>query len=437
MSGMSSVLLAGTGPASVQLAVLFKTRMHCRIAIAGRESVRSEPFFAALRQSGGHIRAEVQNELHRPLAGECFVDHVFQGYGNVTGEWDAVVLAVTTDAYIEVLKQIETDILKRAKCVVLISPTFGSSSLVRHYMKEIGSDAEIVSFSTYLGDTRWLRGEPSWSVVTTGVKRKVFVGSTRGASAALSMIREQYGQLGIALEIMSAPLEAETRNISLYVHPPLFMNEFALNAIFGSARGKAYVYKLFPEGPITPSLIRGMLAAWKEMTGVVEALGLQGVNLLKFMTDDNYPVRPESLPRPEIERFTQLEPIHQQYLLYVRYASLLIDPFSAPDEEGRYFDFSAVPIRRIFVNKEGKWDIPRMPKEDYYRIKIVRGIAAFLGIASPTLDSYIALYERALEEASRTLAGQPLSEAFTAQSFEEELNMICREIEASSHEARS
>ncbi|MGA3603293.1 opine metallophore biosynthesis dehydrogenase, partial [Lysinibacillus agricola] len=97
------------------------------------------------------------------------------------------------------------------------------------------------------------------------------------------------------------------------------------------------------------------------------------LNLLKFMVGDNYPLQPASIARQDLESFEQLESIHQEYLLYIRYASLLIDPFSTPDQEGRYHDFSAVPIRKIFLNHEGTWDIPRRPKEDYYLLKIMQG----------------------------------------------------------------
>ncbi len=52
------------------------------------------------------------------------------------------------------------------------------------------------------------------------------------------------------------------------------------------------------------------------------------------------------------------------------------------------FDFSAIPIRRVFVNGAGEWDVPRMPKEDYYRTKIIQGIGRHLGVACPTIDTF-------------------------------------------------
>lgn len=425
MSGVQRILLCGTGPASIQLAVTLKTHLGCHIGIAGRESVRSASFFAAIKQSQQQVQVTIQNEKHRPLAGVCTVDQVFKEYNTLEGEWDTLILAVTTDAYIDVLQEISDEFIKQLKYVILVSPTFGSSLLVRQYLLGRNAAPEIISFSTYLGDTRWIQGQPSNQVITTGVKRKVYIGSTVSPSAYVQQLSQLFGQLDISLGVMSSPLEAETRNISLYVHPPLFMNAFSLEAIFGDQGVTKYVYKLYPEGPITPALIRNMRAQWQEIMQITDNLHIQGVNLLQFMTDDNYPVRLESLSREDIEQFDQLEAIHQEYLLYIRYASLLIDPFSVPDASGTYFDFSAVPFRQIFTNREGELDVPRMPKEDYYRIKIIQGIARHVHVSCPTIDHFIATYEAKLQETARKHPNQRMSKAFVVQSFGQDIHMIC------------
>ena len=425
MSGVERVLLCGTGPVSIQLAVILKMHLNCHIGLAGRESVRSASFYASLEQSQQQMQVTIQNEKHRPLAGECQVDRVFKGYSTIEGEWDTIILAVTTDAYIDVLQQIHERFIKQLKCVILVSPTFGSSLRVRQYMLERNAAPEIISFSTYLGDTRWMHEQPSNKVITTGVKKKVYIGSTVPSSGYVQRLCELFERLHISLAIMSSPLEAETRNISLYVHPPLFMNDFSLEAIFGELGVQTYVYKLYPEGPITPGLIRSMRSQWQEIQQITDRLHIQGMNLLQFMTDDNYPVRLESLSRQDIEQFVQFQPIHQEFLLYIRYASLLIDPFSQPDAAGSYFDFSAVPFRRIFTNREGELDVPRMPKEDYYRIKIIQGIARYVNVDCPTIDHFIATYEAKLQEVTRLYTDQRLSTAFVIQSFQQDIDMIC------------
>lgn len=436
MSDFKRILILGTGPTSIQLAVSLKKQLNCYVGIAGRESVRSESFFSALKQSNKLIKVTIQNEKHRNVEGEYSVDQIFKGYETVRGRWDTIILAVTTDAYIEVMKQLNKNVLEHVRCIVLISPTFGSNNLISSYVNNINSSVEIISFSTYYGDTRWMHDDPSNHVLTTAIKKTVYIGSTHYPSKNMAMLCDIYKQLGINLEIMQSPIEAETRNISLYVHPPLFMNSFSLNAIFENINTKKFVYKIYPEGPITQYLIRDMLSQWKEVMNILRCIKVEELNLLKFMIDDNYPIRPESLSRQDIENFPNLETIHQEYLLYIRYTSLLIDPYSEPNKNGRYFDFSAVPIRKVFMNREGYLDVPRMPKEDYYRIKIIQGIARYLNLNCPTIDKFINRYEGKIEKFANSQKEKLLSTAFNIQSFAGDLNMICNEISKNSKAIR-
>jgi staphylopine/pseudopaline/yersinopine synthase len=422
------VLVIGTGPASLQLCMIVKNHMGCEVGLAGRNSVRSESFFHSLEKNGNHIRVAVQNHQNERLEGECLIDHVYHGLDTIRGEWDAVVLAVTTDAYLDVLHTIPREVFKGVRSIVLVSPTFGSNSLVKHDLADVQPEAEIISLSTYLGDTRWMERAPSHHIITTAVKKKLYIGSTHRQSKTVQSLISLGHELGVDLVQTESPLEAETRNISLYVHPPLFMNDVTLQEIFNEGLSMKYVYKLYPEGPITQHLIRDMIAQWQEMMEILKRVNIKPLNLLRFMTDDNYPIRLESLSRSDIEGFEQLDRIHQEYLLYIRYTSLLIDPFSTPDEAGRYFDFSAVPIRKMYRNVEGELDIPRMPKEDYYRIKIIQGIARFLEVPSPTMDKLIGIYEDKLTEVAKVHHDQKLSEAFSIRSFEEDLTRITSEM---------
>ncbi len=428
MTYFKRVLLLGSGPTAIQLAVNFKHYFTSKVAIAGRESIRSQKVFDSIVQHQLTLQVSVQNSQHQPVAGECTIDELFKGYHTINGNWDTVILCVTTDAYISVLAQIETDVLKEVSCFILISPTFGSSHLITNFLKNLSPHAEVISFSTYYGDTRWLDDIPSNQVVTTGVKKKVYIGSTHATSEIVDELCTLFNRLGIQLKKVPSPLEAETRNISLYVHPPLLMNDFSLQAIFDEQNTPKYVYKIYPEGPITYTTIRHMLNYWKEMMTVVNYFHIQPLNLLKFMVDDNYPLHPESIDRQEIENFNQLEPIHQQYLLYIRYASLLIDPFSKPNQDGKYFDFSTVPLRRIFINQNGEWDVPRMPKEDYYRVKIIQGIAKTLKLKSPTFDHFVQTYEEKLRQVVAYSDLKTYSDAFQVKSFSQDIEMIGKEL---------
>lgn len=428
MTYFNHVLLLGTGPTVIQLAVNFKNFFKSKIAIAGRESVRSNIFFEAVVQHQLVLKVSVQNTQHQAVSGVCKIDACFTGYHKISGKWDTVVLCVTTDSYLAVLAQIDTKVLKEVSSYILISPTFGSSLLMANFLKNLCPHAEIISFSTYYGDTRWIGGIPSNEVLTTGVKNTIYIGSTYSTSSRLVKITELFKDLGIHLKKLACPLEAETRNISLYVHPPLFMNDFALKAVFEEDNVTKYVYKLYPEGPITYTMIRHLLTYWGEMMKITNHFNIQPLNLLKFMVDDNYPLQPASINRQEIENFNKLESIHQEYLLYIRYASLLIDPFSIPNKEGKYFDFSAIPFKGMYKNLDGEWDIPRMPKEDYFRMKIIQGIASALKLESPTLDHFVQTYEKKLQQVVATSRNKIFSDAFQIKSYSQEIEMICKDL---------
>ena len=109
---------------------------------------------------------------------------------------------------------------------------------------------EVISFSTYLGDTRIFDKAQPHCVLTTRVKSKLFVGSTHSQSITLYKLKSLFDYLNIELTTMDTPLHAEIHNSSLYVHPPLFMNQFSLKAVFEGTKVPVYVYKLFPEGQL-------------------------------------------------------------------------------------------------------------------------------------------------------------------------------------------
>ncbi|RCX19406.1 hypothetical protein DFR58_103151 [Anaerobacterium chartisolvens] len=426
MGILQRVLILGTGSAAVQIAVNLKSKLGCVVGIAGRASARSKKFFNELDENKNKVSVYIQNKKHVSMFGECYIDNVFVGYHAVEGKWDTIILSVTNDAYISVIKQLDAEFIKQLQCVVLVSPAIGSNSLVSGFLKSLGCSAEVISFSTYYAATK---GQNSAvEVLTKGVKKKIYIGSTSKDSATCGQLSYLLCQLGIAAELMISPYEAESRNISIYVHPPIFMNEFALDIIFGEDKTVKYAYKFYPEGPITQYVIHDLLEQWKEISEILNCFNVERFNLLKFMNDDNYPVRPQSLSRDDIENFTSFDAIKQEYLLYIRYTSLLIDPFSIPDMKGRYFDFSAVPIQRVYQDKKGCWHVPRMPKEDYYRLKILQSIACNLSLSTPTIDKIINNYERKLQQFVQQNKGDLLSDDFVPMSLDEEAAIICNKI---------
>lgn len=178
--------------------------------------------------------------------------------------------------------------------------------IVEQLMPTLKPDIEVISFSTYLGDTRIVDGSQPHCVLTTGVKTKLFVGSNQESSTTLSELKKLFAQLNIDLVIMDTLLQAEIHNSSLYIHAPLFMNDFSLQTIFEGSEVPVYIYKMFPEDPITMKLIREMRTMWQEMMSLLQQLKVLSVNLLKFMVKENYPVRLETISEMDIENFETL-----------------------------------------------------------------------------------------------------------------------------------
>ncbi|HEC2187579.1 TPA: staphylopine biosynthesis dehydrogenase [Staphylococcus delphini] len=414
-----SILIAGTGPVGVQLAILFQRYTTHRIDMVGRgkASEKSRRFYEAY-QAAPQLEVRVQNELHAALAGTAELGQLYDAYETVLPRYDVLVLACTADAYSQVIQQLPTSVRQHLQHVVLVSPTFGSHMIVQQQFAEDQPQIEVISFSTYLGDTSVPEMNAPHHVLTKGVKKHLYLGSTVTQSEFSREMMALMTQIQVPVTEVSHPLMAESRNSSLYVHPALFMNTHALRAVFEGTAVPFYVYKLFPEGPITMRLIAEMRQMWQEVMAILKRLDIDTLNLLKFMVKENYPLRPETMDDDKIEAFESLRATEQEYLLYVRYTGILIDPFSKPNAQGQYFDFSAVPFKQVFRNQQGVWQIPRMPSEDYYRTQIVRGMARTLNIETPMMDTLIERYEAQLTHFKETHYDDPLSAQFKIQSFE-------------------
>jgi hypothetical protein len=324
---------------------------------------------------------------------------------------------------VSVLKQLDDSVMKYVRHVILVTPAIGSNTLVFSYLKQAGYAAEVISLSTYYAATKGY--ESSVNVLTKGVKKKIYIGSVWENSELCRKISSLLQQLGIEVELVKNPYEAESRNISIYVHPPIFMNEYALDIIFRGNNSIKYAYKFYPEGPLTQYVIHDIVEQWKEISFLLTYCKVERFNLLMFLNDDNYPVRLQSLSRDDIENFLFFDAIKQEYLIYIRYTALLIDPFSEPDEKGRYFDFSAVPIQKIYQDQEGYWHVPRIPKEEYYRLKLLQGIARWASVRTHTIDKFIKNYEQKLHWFKQVHKELMISHDFIPQDFGDDLRVIC------------
>ncbi|UOK59957.1 opine metallophore biosynthesis dehydrogenase [Bacillus sp. OVS6] len=290
-------------------------------------------------------------------------------------------MCTPSDSYVEVLNQLFSRKLTRLNKIIFLSPGIGSNILIGRHFKEELKEIELISMSAYYGATKY--EEDGINVRTKALKKRIYLASSNKKSGHIHSVSKFIESLRVEARIVSAPIEAESRNVTTYVHPPFFMNSFAMKQILTKNQSLKSMYKLYPEGPITQHSIRVMVKLWKEISKVVEYFGAKPVNLLQFLNDDNYPVHNETLSREDIEQFQTFSEVKQEYLLYIRYSAILIDPFSRPDEYGRYFDFSAVPFKQAERDTRGRWAIPRIPLEDYRKLKGIYELGQAAGIEMP------------------------------------------------------
>ncbi|EGL17361.1 hypothetical protein HMPREF9413_1172 [Paenibacillus sp. HGF7] len=431
---LGNTLIVGAGPAGIHIAVDVGRGWCGRLGLANRKGAHSTRILCELDRQGYTLSSVVQIQSKRHLTGEVRLDDYYDGFDGIDDKWHTVILCTPSDSYSDVIGALRLENLSQVKRIVLLSPGIGSNLLVQSLVRPSGSDIEILSLSTYYGASRFAFEEGQCTVlrsIVRGLKRKVTVGSSKPDSRAIGDIKRFIESLGIQFESVSHPVAAESRSITTYVHPAFFINEFSMSEIFSRIPSRKYMYKLYPEGPITPQAIQSMLLLWKEIGELVTRLHAEPINLLKFLNDDNYPVHETTLSREDIEGFTRADPIKQEYLLYVRYASILIDPFAEPDEQGKYPDFSAFPYKQISKDSEGKWIIPRVPYEDYKKIKLVERLGKKLNLSMPQTSAFITKFESKLSSFVEEEGIEHFQPDLFTDTTEREADLILSELELS------
>ena len=424
-----NVLLVGAGPAGIHVAVDVASGWCDLLGLLNREGAHTDQLKKELQQSEGRVSTLARVEACRHLVGEAKLSCFYEGFDAVEDLWDTIILCTPSDSYADVVEALRFDSLHRAKRLVLLSPGIGSNLLVQSRLGSAKERVEVISFSTYYAATKF-ESDSRLTPSINGIKRKIYVASNRRDSAFIPQMRLFIESRGVQCGAVDHPIEAESRSITTYVHAPLLLNEFSLHEIFKTTPSKKYIYKLYPEGPITQHVIRVYLQLWKEVSKLVGACGGNPFNLLKFLNDDNYPVHEVTLSREDIETFMEQEDVKQEYLLYIRYSSILIDPFSEPDEQGRYFDFSAFPYKQVYKDKNGKWVIPRIPLEDYKRLKLLHALGERLHVEMPQTAKLIGQFEAKLQAFIEQEGAEQFHAGLLADQAPHDAEIIWNELQA-------
>lgn len=390
---IDNVLIFGNGPVALHLYITLKKQDSNKVGIKVRDSLKAKNFLKELREEKFILEGQIQTKLPSVAYGKVYVENLIQENEKISDEWEKFILATPCDAYFSILESIPLISLKNLKSIILVSPELGSAYFLKHWLEKLGrEDIEVISFSNYFGATNLL-GESSTKIMLNALKKKIYLSSTNLKSGELNKWIQYLKNMKIEGIICKNPLIAESKNITMFVHSPFLFNEISLNQIFLRDSQKRYIYKLYPEGPITKYSIQDMVELYHEIMELYQKIGIETFNLLQFL-NDSYPVLEETLHLDEIMSFTQKTREEQIFLLYVRYCCILIDPYSIPDEEGRYFDFSKVEYSKIYLDKENKWTIPRRPAEDYAKLNLLFYLSKYYGSTNVVMEKCLKKYEK-------------------------------------------
>lgn len=402
---LGKVLLIGAGPAAFQTAKILQHQCE-RLGLASRKSDRWQSLFQNLVNNKTAV-IEVAKSSLEPLAGEVKFDNIFSDLSHIEGQWDSIILATPSHAYADVLTQLPKSSLSSIKQVLLISSLFGGHQIVTGFFKELNLTPNIIVFSNYFAATKFInttqtnteiqKDLQAVKVLTKAKKKRIYIYSGIEDSDALNIIIQSLISIGIEVVSLNNAFSVEARNITAYVHPAFFITPFSLNHIISERDDIKFMYKLFPEGPVTTETIHTLVELWRDISKLVIHFKGTPFNLLQFLNDDNYPVHEESISREQINSFMTMSPIEQEYLIYVRYSAILIDPFSEPDSNGRYFDFSAVPYAKGIVNASNLY-LPRVPKEDLQTLYWFKSLASYAGFELSTVNRVLDIFESWLDE---------------------------------------
>jgi hypothetical protein len=400
MNNAFPTLILGAGPAAIQLAADIQATADTRIGLYNRASEKGQRLKAHLAHTptlsleGVGKAQQTQRDAQVTIASYC------DDLSLIGGDWQRLILAVPTDHYYDVLRQVPWATLPHLRSLILLSPSIGSGLMVQNLLQAAGqSHVGIISLSSYYADTKYQDAAQPYRAYTKAFKQRIYLAAQRPASdgAELDWICSVLAHHAIDARRCDSLLAAERFSITNYVHPPLALADTTLQAIFQPQAPVQYLYKTHPEGPICPEVIADMLELSEDYKRLLNHLGVEGINLLRFLNDDSYPVPSRMVSRRWIDHFPQLAPAEQRYALFTRYTALLVDPYSEPDAQGRYYDFSAVRVARVFQDAQGLWRLPRVPQEDVRKLRVLVLLAERLGVDMPAAQRLLARFQQALQ----------------------------------------
>ncbi|WP_148873921.1 opine metallophore biosynthesis dehydrogenase [Serratia marcescens] len=430
MNNAFPTLILGAGPAAIQLAADIKAAANARIGLYNRPSEKGQRLrhhlahTPSLWLTGAGKAQRTQNDM------QVTIDSYCDDLTLVGGDWRRLILAVPADQYHDVLRQVTWAALPQLRSLILLSPSIGSGLMAQSLLQDAGqSHVEVISLSSYYADTKYQDAAQPHRAYTKAFKQRIYLAGEGATSdgAELDWLCSVLARHGIDAQRCDSLLAAERFSITNYVHPPLALADTTLQAIFQPQAPIQYLYKTHPEGPICPEAIADMLALSQDYQQLLNRLGIEAINLLRFLNDDNYPVPPRMVSRRWIDQFPQLPPTEQRYALFARYTALLVDPYSEPDAQGRYYDFSAVRVARVFQDAQGRWRLPRVPQEDVRKLRVLVSLAQRLDVEMPAARRLLARFQQALQRFVTRIGAEHCHRSLLDDTCDEQADIIYRQ----------
>ncbi|HGE8502246.1 opine metallophore biosynthesis dehydrogenase [Serratia ureilytica] len=430
MNNAFPTLILGAGPAAIQLAADVKTAGNARIGLYNRPSEKGRRLKQHLAHTPSLWLTGAGKAQRTQDDAQVTIDRYCDDLALVGGDWRRLILAVPADQYHDVLRQVPWTALPQLRSLILLSPSIGSGLMAQSLLQEAGqSHVEVISLSSYYADTKYQNSEQPYRAYTKAFKQRIYLAGAgaRSDCAELDWLCSLLARHGIDAQRCNSLLAAERFSITNYVHPPLALAETTLQAIFQPQAPIQYLYKTHPEGPICPEAIADMLALSQDYQQLLNRLGIEAINLLRFLNDDNYPVPPRMVSRHWIDQFPQLAPTEQCYALFTRYTALLVDPYSEPDAQGRYYDFSAVRVARVFQDAQGRWRLPRVPQEDVRKLRVLVLLAQRLDVEMPAAQRLLARFQQALQRFVTRIGAEHCHRSLLDDTCDEQADIIYRQ----------
>lgn len=430
MNNAFPTLILGAGPAAIQLAADIKAAGNARIGLYNRPSEKGRRLKQHLAHTPSLWLTGAGKAQRTQDDAQVTIDRYCDDLALVGGDWRRLILAVPADQYHDVLRQVPWAALPQLRSLILLSPSIGSGLMAQSLLQEAGqSHVEVISLSSYYADTKYQNAEQPYRAYTKAFKQRIYLAGAgaRSDCAELDWLCSLLAHHGIDAQRCDSLLAAERFSITNYVHPPLALAETTLQAIFQPQAPIQYLYKTHPEGPICPEAIADMLALTQDYQQLLNRLGIEAINLLRFLNDDNYPVPPRMVSRRWIDQFPQLAPTEQCYALFTRYTALLVDPYSEPDAQGRYYDFSAVRVARVFQDALGSWRLPRVPQEDVRKLRVLVLLAQRLDVEMPAAQRLLARFQQALQRFVTRIGAEHCHRSLLDDTCDEQADIIYRQ----------